>query len=174
MTAPDGKVFKYDPTDVDACKNLYWTETSDEFWFAAKATDFEGGTIPSGKYIVKIKDTTGQVLTASESIKATFSLPCPVLTDPAAGATVAGLTPKIKWKAVEGAQLYRIFLRNKDWNEQIYPCSTRNLLVYRNWVTIPKGVLMPQTNYEIRIEARNSDQDYDQRARSDWVAFRTP
>ncbi len=166
VTAPDTA-----KTVMDLTQNC-WDELRLQFFTSFLPSFFSEGTIPSGSYVAKVKDKSGQTLTVRKTLDASF-LPCPGVTYPAAGAVLTELKPTITWTQVAGAQLYSIYLDNRIQGEVIYNPPMRSLDVYTNSFTLQTGVLKPDTPYRLRIEARDSDKMMNRRSRSDWVYFST-
>lgn len=166
VKAPDGTIF-----DLTGS----WSEWRNHYFARFSASAFTSLTLPGGRYQGTVVDKSGNKLIANKTLPTTLTfLPIPVITDPLPGATVSSLIPTISWDAVDGAQLYCLELVNASAGEPVYYYPHNRIHVYRNSFTIPLNVLFPNTNYSVRIEARNSDKSMTMRSRSPWINFTTP
>lgn len=164
VNAPDGSVLSLHPT-----KN--WHPYEHNYWRVFKAEDFDTETIPGGIYYVTVTPISGSPITEGDAVPASF-LPFTTITQPVEGGTV-GATPTFKWRAVTGASYYVVLLWNKTWNEPVFWLWERQLHTDFAGVTMPPGVMKPNCDYELSIEARYYSQDLDKRSRSIPVNFKT-
>jgi hypothetical protein len=167
VTAPDGTVFDL----TEDC----WIDLSKQFWASYTKDKFKSKAFPSGNYVAKVVDKSvpAKTLTQTDSLTVGFLNPA-TITYPANGATGVPLTPTLKWNAVSGAKYYRVYVFNNSWGEPVYwkhPINT--ISVYRNSFTVPVGALMPNCQYRLCIEARDSDKNLSKRSRSAWITFTT-
>ncbi len=167
VTAPDGTVFDL----TEDC----WIDLTKQYWASFTKDKFKSNAFPSGKYVAKVVDKSvpAKTLTQTDSLTVGFLAPA-TLTYPANGASGVPLTPTLKWNAVSGAKFYRVHVFNNSWGEPVYwkpPINPIN--VYRNSFTVPEGVLKPNCQYRLQIEARDSDKNLSKRSRSQWVTFTT-
>lgn len=153
VEAPDATVF-------DMTEN-YWNESSLSFSGSFQASDFKSGKIPSGTYEATVIDKSGKQLAASKKMTIGF-LAQPKITDPVNGAGNVNPTPRIRWNMVTGAQYYRLVFNGYF-----------SIEVNKPQFTVPQGVLRPNTTYNIRIEAIDSDKGASKFSRSSWVTFTT-
>jgi hypothetical protein len=167
ITAPDGSILS-----MNGSKD--WLINDEAFYKAFYAADFKSGAIPSGTYTVKVVDTYGTSITETDSISASY-MSVPTVTYPTNSATGVPEKPTLTWNAVSGATYYRVLLWNSSWDEPVYwyYIAKNNLQTDLTSVSIPKGVLKPNLNYRLRIQARSASQDVDRRSESDWINFTT-
>jgi len=169
VNAPDGSVFSVDPKKD-------WLPYSRVYWKGLYASDFVSDTIPGGTYYVTVTPVSGSAIKELDSLDASF-LPVSTVTSPADGAIGVGATPTFTWTGVSGASYYQVMLWNKTLNEPVYWFwdwhSEKVLHTDFARVTMPPGVLKPNSQYQLRIEARSGSQDLDKRSRSAWVNFTT-
>lgn len=160
VTAPGGAEINIDPIwDYDP----YFKE----YYKSVGQSNFPDGILPKGAYTVEVIDIGDKIMTQSDDINATF-LPFTTITFPKPDAVV-GPTPKLSWKNLPAANVYRIYLYNDSWHQWVY----EGLKTQSNWFQIPLGDLKPNCYYSLRIDARSTSQDADKRSRTNWVSFST-
>lgn len=165
VRAPDGSEFSLDPVKD-------WLPYDRGYWGRFFASDFVSQDFPSGTYSVTVTPKQGRKIIEHDHVFARWLNP-PSVIYPTDGQTNVPATPFLQWSPVAGASYYRILLWNEDWNEPVYWYWDRQFRTDFNAVRLPLGDLKPNTNYRIRIEARNAVQDLDKRSRSDWIYFTT-
>jgi hypothetical protein len=180
IQAPDGTVF-----DLSTNYWKYWEEWYQDLFIWKYATDFKTQTIPSGTYKATVvdKSTPAKTLVNSDSLTAAAVVPLPVATitnpppvTPPNPPPILPLEPTLTWSRVTGAQFYRIYLFDESRKEEVYGVSrvgSQFLHVYTNSFKIPKGVLMPNHTYSLRIDARDNDKNLSRRSRTNWATFKT-
>jgi hypothetical protein len=161
VAAPGGQSF-----DIT---NGTWDEWQGQFHARFNASAFDGGVIPKGTYTATVTDTSPAVtLTCTDALSPATFMNLPVL-----NSIPVSLTPAISWGAVAGAKLYQVQLENVDKQEPVY-FPPNQIFVLKPTFTIPAGVLVPNTNYRVRIDAMDNDKNPNRRSRSDWIPFTTP
>jgi hypothetical protein len=165
VDAPDGSIFYLDPLKDWLAYHRFYVRS---FY----ASDFKYGKIPSGTYRVTVTHISGSAITESDSVVAEF-LPVSTVTYPANNATAVPARPTFTWTTVLGATYYRVLLWNRSRDEPVYYEWSIQLNTDLTKVTMPPGILKPNSDYWLRIEARSGSQDLDKRSRSDYVYFRT-
>jgi hypothetical protein len=123
------------------------------------------GTMPAGNYKVIVVGNDSSTLTQIVKLDGTFLDP-PTITAPLPMATVANLTPIIKWSTVAGAQYYSLNISG--------PGANFTQQMYRTNFTVPAGVLRPASTYTISLRAFNSDKDLTKSSNALGVTFKTP
>lgn len=162
ITAPTGEVFALQEGD--------YQEWHKGFGPSRVAADFTAGAISNGKYTF----TLAGKIAGADTLGTVKFLPVPVITYPKDSTTISSLTPKFTWKAVTGAQFYRVDLVDMSREEPVYYRPSNPLNVYDTKFTVPKGVLVSGHQYKLRIEARDSDKNMKARSRSLWIFFTAP
>ena len=168
ITAPDGTVFNLTKPG--------WIDLSKKFWGTYSADKFKSNTIPPGTYVATVVDKSipPKTLKGSDTISPMTFLNPTTITYPIGG-TLPTLTPTFTWSGVAGAQHYRLLLFNVSWGEPVYwktPVNPHH--IYRNSYPVPVGDLMPNMQYSLRIEARDSDKNLNRRSVSKPVYFTAP
>jgi len=101
----------------------------------------------------------------------TFTLPSPTLLYPTANAVVP-LQATFSWEPVPGAEYYRIEIFNESWKTPVFQRDKKPLSVYKPFYVVPKGVLKPNLNYSIQVDARDSDGKVMRRSRTLFIPFK--
>lgn len=166
VTAPDG-------TKFDITSTAHWNYLDKGYWATFPASAFADG-FPSGTYSVRV-DAGGTAITARDTLPSVVFLSPVTVTYPTEGKTGVPETPLIKWNAVSKATRYHIHLWNTTRNEPLFNGYAGLETIWTNKTSfkIPKGVLKPNSNFRIRIEARSDLQDTESRSRSKWINFST-
>ncbi|MHC1726947.1 MAG: hypothetical protein AB9866_13225 [Syntrophobacteraceae bacterium] len=167
VTAPDGK--KFPITSV-----AHWNYLDKGYWAAFPASDFVDG-FPAGTYKVQVV-AGGSTITAYDKLTPVVFLDPVTMTYPTEGKTGVPEEPLIKWNPVPKASRYMIQLWNTSRSEPLFNWWWPNIETISTNKTsfkIPQGVLKPNNNYRIRIEARADLQDVESRSRSKWINFTT-
>jgi hypothetical protein len=160
ITAPDTTQFSLGPNDWDAQdpSGIY-------YWAELYPADFIGGVIPSGIYTLSVLDQAGKTIKVN-------CLNIPVITKPTASQIVTTPTFMIVWNAVPGAAMYRLRLYDDTTGETIYGFSPfRALYTTKKNYTTRLGDLKDGHNYRVRIEARDSATELDNRSNGAWTSF---
>ena len=165
IKAPDGSIFYLD-LSLDY---LPWDRA---FYKSYYPSDFDGGVIPTGWYGAKVKTRSGTNIVQKDYVVDTF-LPIPNVTYPTPGLTGVPQSPVITWDPVPGATVYEIRLFNESWRDWVYYYPSNRKWTHYTSHEIPPGMLKPNCDYTIRIEARYLSPDFDMRSRSDWINFQT-
>jgi hypothetical protein len=173
VEAPDETALSLDPKKD-------WRPYDRSYGKAFKATDFIGGIIPGGTYKVTVTPTpsgasiteTDDVPTKTDLITASL-LPVPVVTKPEDGDVVLTETLEITWNAVKEAAYYVLLLWNNTLNEPVYWTWEKQYHTDFTKIILLPGVLKPDSEYTLRIEARSGSQDFDRRSRSKLIHFTT-
>jgi hypothetical protein len=97
------------------------------------------------------------------------------VTYPTAGLAGVSATPKFTWNAVPGATFYRVMLWNVDWREPVWHSWDSRTLFNTDllYAQVLKGLLKPNTRYEVQIQARGDSNDLDRRSQTSWIPFTT-
>jgi hypothetical protein len=168
VTAPDGI------TKFSVHRQKDWLHLDNAYWKPLFASDFPDNKIQGGTYKVTVTPNSGTAITESDAVNLSF-LPVPTVTSPTDGTTGVIQAPTLAWTAASGATYYRLLLWDNSANEPVYwnyggvPQLRTDLTSFK----IPPGVLKPNRQYRLRIEARAATQDLDKRSRSPWVTFTT-
>ncbi len=155
----------YAPTADGTVFNLTndWQEGAGQYVAQLKASDFKTGKIPGGSYKAVVVGRDNSRLTQYTTISGLF-LESAIVTLPAAGSTVADLTPLIQWNPVTGAQYYSVYLGG----------AGASFAVYRSSFKVPPGVLKPASSYSIIVTAYDSDKNLTKLSNSASLNFKTP
>lgn len=167
ITAPDGSVFSIDP-------GKDWLINDQAFYKNFLATDFKSGIIPGGTYKATVVSTSGSSISDTDSIFPVF-LTIPSITYPSSNQTGVPAMPTFRWTAVGSAKYYRVQLWNASTDEPVfyYYSDRNNFQTDLTYAHVPKGVLKPNNNYRLQIQARSNSQDVDYRSQTAWVNFTT-
>jgi hypothetical protein len=167
VTAPDGSVFSLDP-DKD------WLPMDFAYYRGFRNPDFVGGRIAGGTYRATVTPVSGAAIVETDAVPASF-LSIPILTYPAANQTDVPAMPRITWDPVPNATFYRVMIWNVDWREPVWHTYDSRMLYQTDllFARVPKGILKPNTRYEIQIQARGDSNDTDRRSQTAWIPFRT-
>lgn len=150
-----------------------WDQFGKGFGFIIPRTHtYWGGVIPSGTYKVKVTDAYGSI-TASDTID-NVPLAVGAVTYPVNAQTGVLQTPVLRWSAVAGATHYRIHLFDVTASLPVYSYADglKNDTNF-TFFTVPKGVLRPNHQYRIYIEARAGYPDPDKRSLTNQITFTT-
>jgi hypothetical protein len=125
---------------------------------------------PNGTYTFSVEDKKGRTATASKSF--TFNA-LPIVDTgitPADSAYVNTTTPSFSWSSVGEGYYYRIMIMH--WNGTIVYFSSRST---DTAVTVPPGVLLPNTSYKWRIEVHDGPTGgvVNNRSRTNLMGFST-
>jgi len=165
VTAPDGTVLNMHPVKS-------WLPLDRGYWGRLYANDYIGAkSFAGGTYKCKVVGKAGATIVDTDDVARSF-LPIPKITNPSDGAGGVSKTATLRWKAVAGAKQYRVLLWDNSWNEPVYWFWGKRLYLDQLSWKIPLGDLQSGHSYQLRIEARASEQDTDKRSRSDWVSFK--
>ena len=166
VIGPDGTVYDH---SADYWK--YYSEYGNYFYFSVTSP------ILPGNYRLKVKDKSDPRITIVNTDKLTNAdpMPTPNMIYPTATSpvTVVPLNATFSWDPVPGAQCYRIELYDDGGKQPIFNRDKHPLWVYTNSYTFPVGILQPNHNYSIQVEARDSDKNAQQRSRTFYIPFKT-
>ena len=172
VLAPDGTALSVDPKKD-------WRPYDRSYGKAFKAGDFTGGVIPGGTYSVTVTPTSGTEITETDDVPTKADgvtaslLPVPIVTSPLDLDDDVVESPSITWNAVSGAAYYALLLWNNTLDEPVYWTWERQYHTDFTKIILLPGVLKPDSEYTLRIEARSGSQDLDRRSRSKLVHFTT-
>lgn len=166
VTAPDGTVFPLNSVD-------HWTYLDKGYYAQFQKSAFTSGTFPAGTYKVVVQ-ADGVSIAANDVLDPVTFLRPVALSYPTEGATGVPEEATIKWGGV-GASRYIIYLGCTSTNDPLFNNwpGMETMWTNRTSFKIPKGVLKPNKNYRLRIEARSNLQDTESRSRSKWINFQT-
>jgi hypothetical protein len=162
---PDGTVYDY---SADYWK--YYSEFGNNFFFSVP------GPIQLGTYKLKVKDKSNPRITIVNTDKLTdlepLAVPNMVYPTATSPVTVVPLNATFSWDPVDGAQCYRVEIFDESAKSPVFNRDRHPLWVYTNFYTVPIGVLVPNRNYSIQVEARDSDKNIMRRSRTFFVPFK--
>ena len=163
IQAPDGTIYDY---SQDYWK--YYAEWGNYFFFTIV------NPIQEGTYKITVKDKSSPPvkIVNSDKINDITPLPPPNVIYPIANALVP-LEATFSWDPVPGAKYYRIEIFNDSAKSPVFSRDYHPLVTYKNYYVVPKGVLQPNRNYSIQVEARDSDKNVKRRSRTFYIPFRT-
>jgi len=168
---PDNTVLR----DFSADYWQYHIDYQKAFFFYFYPDNIQTGTY---KIVVADKSKTPKTLTATDTLTSAAPLPIATLINPPPNSggeetPTLGLTDTLRWTRVNGAKFYRLFLMDESAKEPVFDGTTNRKDVYKNYLPLPPGVLIPGRNYTLRIEARNDDKNLMRRSRTPYIPFKT-
>lgn len=117
-----------------------------------------GTTIPTGTYTIRVTDTQGNVVTATDTLGTVPPLSPATVTLPQSEQILTTTTPTFQWNAVSGAAAIDIRIINADifstYGDTLYSSTLRPGTTTQ--FTMPGGILAPGRRYLLRVLAYDS------------------